>query len=270
MINPVVSVLRIIGLVIVTLGMIPIQSVLIRIGGDYWLRFARGYWRWMIAAAGIRIRVHGKVPEAGPTLVVSNHASYFDILVLGSLLKGCFVSKSDVAGWPGIGFVTKLGRTVFIDRSRQGSDKERNVVRDRLEEGGILVLFPEGTSNDGNRVLPFKSTLFAVAEAPVTVADGSTHPVNIQPVTVAYSGLDGLPMQRAFRSFYAWYGDMTLADHLFNALGLGNLTVDVVFHAPTSIEHFSNRKTLSSHCHTVIQRGLALALTGRLSSLGEP
>ena len=266
MINPVVSMLRIIGLVIVTLGMIPVQSVLIRTGGKYWLRFARGYWRWIIAVSGIRIRIHGDVPEEGPTLVVSNHASYLDIFILGSLLRGSFVSKSEVAGWPGIGFVTKLGRTVYIGRNRQGSDVERNVVRDRLEEGDILVLFPEGTSNDGNRVLPFKSTLFAVAEKPVTLPDGAEKPVMVQPVTVAYSGLDGLPMQRAFRPFYAWYGDMTLVDHMFNAMGLGNLTVDVVFHAPTTIDHFSNRKTLSAHCHRVIEHGLVAALSGRLAS----
>jgi len=268
-INPVVSVLRIIGLLIVTLGMIPVQSVLIAIGGKGWLRFARGYWRWMVKVAGFRIRVHGQIPETGPTLVVSNHASYMDIFILGSLLLGSFVSKSDVAGWPVIGFVTKLGRTVFIDRSPQGSAKERNVVRERLEEGDVLVLFPEGTSNDGNQVLPFKSTLFAVAENPVVGSDGIARTVVVQPVSIAYSGLDGLPMQRAFRPFYAWYGDMTLVDHLFNAMGLGNLTVDVVFHPPTSIKEFTSRKTLSSHCRTTIQRGLVLALAGRLSLLGE-
>ena len=264
MVNPVVSVLRIIGLVIVTLGMIPVQSILIRTGGKAWLHFARGYWRWIIRVTGIRIRVHGAIPDVGPTLVVANHTSYLDIFILGSLLLGSFVSKAEVGGWPGIGFITKLGRTVFIGRNRQGSDKERNVVRDRLEEGDILTLFPEGTSNDGNRVLPFKSTLFAVAEQPVLGSDGVTRPVNVQPVTVAYSGLDGLPMQRAFRPFYAWYGDMTLVDHLFAAMGLGNLTVDVVFHPVTSIEHFSNRKTLSSHCHRMIERGLTQALSGRL------
>ena len=269
MINPVVSVLRMIGLLIVTLGMIPVQSILINIGGKSWLKFARGYWRWMVRAAGLRIRIHGTVPQTGPTLVVSNHASYLDVLVLGSILLGSFVSKSDVAKWPGIGFVTKLGRTVFIDRNRQGSERERNVVRERLEEGDILVLFPEGTSNDGNHVLPFKSTLFAVAETPLTGPDGNARPITVQPVSVAYSGLDGLPMQRAFRPFYAWYGDMTLVDHLFNALGLGNVTIDVIFHAPTSIDNFTNRKTLSRHCQGVIEKGLALSLSGRLALLGE-
>ncbi len=270
MINPVVSVLRIIGLVIVTLVMIPIQSTLLAIGGRWWLDFARGYWRWIIKATGFRIRVHGAIPESGPTLVVSNHCSYLDVFILGSLIRGCFVSKSDVAGWPGIGFITKLGRTVYIDRSRSGSDKERDTVRERLEQGQTLILFPEGTSNDGNHVLPFKSTLFAVVEKPVIGADGIPKTIIVQPVSIAYSGLDGLPMQRAFRPFYAWYGEMTLVDHLFNAMGLGNLTVDVVFHPPTSIQEFSNRKTLSTHCQSVVQRGLALALSGRLSMLSDP
>jgi 1-acyl-sn-glycerol-3-phosphate acyltransferase len=99
--------------------------------------------------------------------------------------------------------------------------------------------------------------------------DGIPKTVMVQPVSVAYSGLDGLPMQRAFRPFYAWYGDMTLADHLFNAMGLGNLTVDVIFHPPTSIEEFTNRKTLSSHCHKVVSRGLVTALAGRLPVMGQ-
>lgn len=118
----------------------------------------------------------------------------------------------------------------------------------------MLILFPEGTSNDGNRVLPFKSAFFAAAEGALPV----------QPVSIAYTRLDGLPMQRAFRPFYAWYGGMTLADHLFAALGLGNPTVDVIFHPPVSIADFHDRKALANHCHDVINHGVALALAGRL------
>ena len=268
MTNSLVAYLRLAALIVLTLGMIPVQSCLVAFGHPRWKNFGRGYWRLVVRALGIRIRVHGQPPETGPILVVANHASYWDVFILGSLLAGSFVAKSEVANWPVVGFVTKLGRTVFIDRSRRGSAREKSVVRERLEEGGVLMLFPEGTSNDGNRVLPFKSTLFSVVEEGFTGADGQSHAIPVQPVSVAYSGLDGLPMQRAFRSYYAWYGDMTLPGHVMAALGLGNLTVDVVFHSQVSVADFGNRKMLSNHCHKVIEKGLVQALTGRLESAG--
>lgn len=267
MINPVVAVLRLIALLILTLGMIPIQSVLIRLPGRSGYLFGRGYWRWVAKALGFRVRIHGAPPEVGPILVVSNHASYLDIFILGSILPGSFVSKGEVADWPGVGFITKLGRTVFISRKREESVVEKDVVRERLDIGEMLILFPEGTSNDGNRVLPFKSTFFAVAEKPLLDKQGNAQPVPVQPVSIAYTGLDGLPMPRAFRSFYAWYGDMTLEGHFFTLLGLGNLTVDVVFHAQTSVAEHGNRKRLALACHQKVEQGLVNALSGRLERL---
>lgn len=267
MVNPLVATLRLLALLILTLGMIPIQSVLIRLPGPWGYWFGRGYWRWVAKALGFRVRVHGAPPETGPVLVVSNHAGYLDVFVLGSVLAGAFVSKGEVADWPGVGFITKLGRTVFISRKRGDSAAEKDVVRERLDQGEILVLFPEGTSNDGNRVLPFKSTFFAVAEKPLIDKNGTAVPVPVQPVSVAYTLLDGLPMQRAFRPFYAWYGDMTLEDHIFTLLGLGNVTVDVVFHPQTSVAEHGNRKRLALACHETVERGLVNALSGRFDRM---
>ncbi len=262
-----VAILRLVALLILTMGMIPVQSVLVRLSGRPRYLFARGYWRWMIKALGIRVRVHGTPPEVGPVLVVANHNGYLDVLVLGSVLAAAFVSKGEVADWPGVGFVTKLGNTVFISRKRGESVSEKDVVRERLDQEEVLVLFPEGTSSDGNRVLPFKSTFFAVAEKPLTDAQGNSRPVPVQPVSVAYTLLDGLPMSRAFRPFYAWYGDMTLENHLFTLLGLGNLTVDVIFHPQTSVAEHGNRKRLAAACHQAVERGLVNALSGRFDRM---
>ncbi len=129
---------------------------------------------------------------------------------------------------------------------------------DRLEAGDNLFLFPEGTSNDGNGVLPFKSALFAVAALKPRGA-----PLTVQPVSITYTALDGMPMGRALRPFYAWYGDMELPSHLWQALGLGRATVVVQFHDPVTLEDFASRKAMADHCYRKISEGVASALAGR-------
>ncbi len=221
------------------------------------------YWRMVCFVLGFRIRVHGVPSRQHPTLFVANHASYLDIPVLGSLVQGAFVAKSEVGTWPGIKILARLGGTVFVARQRQGAGKERNSLLERLQAGGSLILFPEGTSNDGNRVLPFKSALMSVAEVETTVGQ----PLAVQPISVAYTRLDGLPIGLGWRQFLAWYGDMDLAPHCWAVLGMGRITVDVVFHPVTTIAAYKGRKGLTEHCHTLVARGVVLANAGRLDRL---
>ena len=89
--------------------------------------------------------------------------------------------------------------------------------------------------------------------------------MTVQPVSIAYTRLDGLPMGRYLRAFFAWYGDMDMASHLWQAMGLGNLTVVVHFHAPVSWDEFGSRKALTDHCHRMVAGGVAAALSGRRS-----
>lgn len=261
MISTVVASARLLGFALWTLLLLGPYLVVLAMGWKGFSRYVRFYFRIVARICGFHVAIRGAA-AAGPgaVLYVANHASYLDIIVLGSLLPACFVAKSEVAGWPGFGFLSRIARTVFVDRRRGGTAKERAALRRRLDGGDSLILFPEGTSNDGNRVLPFKSSLFAVAEDPH--ADGS--PMVVQPVSVAYTRLDGMPMGRALRPFYAWYGDMTLAGHLVAALGLGEVTVEVVFHAPVTLRDFKDRKALAHHCHDVVNHGVVTALAGRL------
>jgi 1-acyl-sn-glycerol-3-phosphate acyltransferase len=200
----------------------------------------------------------GKPKQDGPVLFVSNHCSYLDITVLGSLVPASFVAKADVARWPLFGTLAKLQRSVFVDRQSFRAVKHRDEMSERLEAGDNLILFPEGTSNDGNRVLPFKSSLLSVAEL-----EPGGRPLTVQPVSIAYTMLDGLPMGRYLRPFFAWYGDMDMASHLWQWAGLGRLTVVVRFHEPVTLARFGSRKVLSEYCHAVISRGLSEALAGR-------
>jgi len=212
----------------------------------------------------IRIERRGSVSTVGPTLFVCNHTSYLDISVLGSIIPGSFVAKAEVADWPFFGFLAKLQRTVFVDRKRRTTaHHQRDQLGQRLDAGDNLILFPEGTSNDGNRTLPFRSALFGVAERKTENGAREPLPLTIQPVSLAYVRLNGMPIGRSLRPFLAWYGDMELVDHLWHVAGLGRITVAVEFHPPVTLAQFGSRKALSEHCQRAVAEGVATAIAGR-------
>src|SRR5206468_6137771 len=188
----------------------------------------------------------------------ANHVSYLDITIFSSLIAGSFVAKQEVAGWPLFGWLAKLQRSVFIDRQVRSTAQQRDSIAGRLAAGDALILFPEGTSGDGNRVLPFKTALFAAA-----AQRGRMDPVVVQPVSVAYTRLDGIPIGRAHRTFFAWYGEMDLLTHLWAMIGLGTVQVVVQFHPPTLLIDCGSRKALAGYCFARVAGGLAGALFGR-------
>ncbi len=222
------------------------------------------FYRTLLKVLGFRLRVHGSPSLASPTLYVSNHTSYLDVPVLGALLPAAFVAKAEVREWPMIGFLAAQQQTVFIERRAGRVGTQRNFLRERLEAGQSLVLFPEGTSSDGLTVLPFKSSLFSVVEEDTE----SGAPVTVQPVSVACTQLDGLPITRALRPFYAWYGDMTLVGHLWNVFKFGHFTIDVTFHAPVTMKDFADRKTMAQYCRQQVAQGVEQSLTGRRLAAG--
>ena len=238
-----------------TLVCMPLQGCLVVTRAAAQNRFPNWYHRKLIWLLGFRVEVTGTPSDRHPTLFVSNHVSYWDIVVLGSLVRGSFVAKSEVANWPFFSILAKLQRTVFVERRSSRAADQRDQIARRLERGDNLILFAEGTSSDGNRVLPFKSALFSVAERRVRDA-----PLQVQPVTVSYTKLDGLPLGRFLRPYFAWYGDMDLAPHIWESLGLGNVTVQVTFHPPVNIEAFGSRKALSDFCQQQVRDGMAAAL----------
>jgi len=216
------------------------------------------YHRQCSRILGVQIERRGRQSRQHPTLYVSNHASYLDVTVLGALIRGSFVAKSEVRKWPVFGWLATLQRTVFVERRALRSAVHRDEMVRRLEAGDSLILFAEGTSSDGNRVLPFKSALLSVAE----MYRGGA-PLMIQPVSVAYTKLDGLPLGRDLRPFFAWYGDMDLMPHLWQFAGLGRLTVVVHFHRPVTLAEVGSRKALSHYCQAESARGVAAAIAGR-------
>ncbi len=239
-------------------ALIPVQAGALALRLPLSRRIPRLYHRGVSRMAGIDIRVTGRSAHAPPTLYVCNHASWADIVILSCVLDSAFVAKAEVAGWPLFGLLAKLARTVFIERRASRSGHHRNEMRVRLEQGGSLILFPEGTSGDGNRVLPFNSTFFAVAQQPV-----AGKPLTVQPVSIAYTGFRNLPMSRRERPYIAWYGEMGLVGHLWRLLALGGARADVWLHEPVTIERYGSRKALARACEDKVADGLSALLAGR-------
>lgn len=192
--------------------------------------------------------------------MVSNHISYIDIMAFGSHLPCSFVAKAEVAGWPVFGWLAKLQRTIFVERNPRRAADQMGPLRQRLADPeGCVILFPEGTSTDGQRIAPFKSSLFQAAEIETGTGIGT---VKVQPVSIAYTRLDGMPMGRALRPIYAWYGDMDLVPHLTHWLGVGRVGIDVIYHEPMRLSDFGSRKQLSAACEASVARGVEGALKG--------
>jgi len=222
--SPFRAVVRLTIYLVWTLLLLPVQIVAVALGLRLASTLPRFYHRVCCRIIGIDLVVKGEMARNHPVLFVANHASYLDITVLGALICGSFVAKAEIARWPFFGFLARLQRSVFIERRGVHAGRHRDEIARRLEAGDDLILFPEGTSGDGNRILPFKSALFSVAEREV-----KGRPLTIQPVSVAYLRLDGLPLGREWRPSVAWYGAMDLPGHIWNLFSLGKLTVEVAF-----------------------------------------
>src|SRR3982751_2298430 len=200
---------------LVTVVLIPVQILLVRLPGRAWKRMARFYHRFLCWLFGVRVTVIG-TPLRGGVLMTANHSGWLDIPILTSIAPVSFVAKAEVRQWALFGTLARLQRTVFTRRARARAAEDRDNIRSRLIAGDTLVIFPEGTSSDGNRVLGFRSALLSAAELPLG-ADAQCHirHAPVQPVSVAYVALHGMPMGRENRPFFAWYGDMELAPHLW-------------------------------------------------------
>ena len=146
-----------------TLSLMPIQWAGLALGCRWVETLPAFYHRWCCRILGFRVRLIGKPTAERPALFAANHVSYTDITILGSLIPGSFIAKAEVAKWPFFGWLAKLQRTVFVDRQIRSTAIQRDAISERLVAGDALILFPEGTSGDGNRPLPFKTALFAAA-----------------------------------------------------------------------------------------------------------
>lgn len=222
-------------------------------------RFPLYFHGFVCRLCGMRCDVQGQISTHEPTVYVSNHVSYLDVFVLGSLIKGAFVAKSEVAGWPMFGQLAKLQNTLFLERNPRRAAEQIEVLGRHLERGENLILFPEGTSTSGVGVARFRSSLFA-----------ATDHSKVQPVSVAYVDYDGAPMSPAQREAFAWYlpdpkvavPNRSFVSHFVNALGLRRSRVVVTFHAPLPA---GERKQLAQTAEVQVREGVVQSLNASSS-----
>lgn len=196
-------------------------------------------------------------PHEGPsTFYVANHATYLDVFVLGGLIQGSFVAKSEVARWPVFGKLARLQNTLFLERKTQRAAEQVKLLSAHLDQGRNLIVFPEGTSTSGDYIAPFRSSLYRAAEGRV-----------VQPVSVVYADYDGRPMTKAARDLFAWYlPDPKIAvpnkpflNHFLAGLGLRPSTVHVVFHEPFTMAE-NGRKDAAQKSEAMVRKGLEALL----------
>ncbi|MBX3456082.1 lysophospholipid acyltransferase family protein [Ferrovibrio sp.] len=245
---------------IFTLPLIPVQMLLLRLKSPARRTLPTWYHRGVSWLLRLKIRVHGRPYDGGgPVLFVTNHISWLDIVALSTPLPVSFIAKSEVETWPFFGLLARLQRTVFVDRNaRQRTAEHRDEMRERLAAGDNLILFPEGTSSDGLRVLPFKSAFFATAEQPV-----NGKPLVVQPVSLGYAKLNHMPVGRRWMAIFAWLGDEDLLPHLWRYLKAGPAEAVIEFHHPVTIQDFASRKAMAAYCHQVVIEGLSDINAGR-------
>ena len=232
------------GVAVVTPPMMLAQWVAVRTGlfSD---RVLPPIWhRFILKVLGIRLHVVGEIVRDRPLLIASNHVSWTDIMVAGATAPVNFIAKSEISRWPLGGTLARLQRTVFVERDRRrASGDQAGEVAERLVAGDAIVLFAEGTTGDGNLMLPFKTTLFGAAS--MTVDAGRAGSVAIQPMAIVYTRFHGMPMNRQGRMRASWIGDSALVPHLMGLLKEGAVDVEVHFGEPVEYHAGSSRKQVA-------------------------
>jgi 1-acyl-sn-glycerol-3-phosphate acyltransferase len=251
------------GFFALTVPLMPIQAVLLRVSPAGARRFPHWYHRQVCRLFGIKLEIEGKVAGGQPVLLVANHTSWLDITVLSAVAPLSFVAKKEVAHWPFVSWLAKLQRSVFVDRGRRSAvGTTTNEIMARLAGGDTVVLFAEGTSSDGNRVLPFKTSLFAAAKpsSKAAAAPSDAPHVVVQTLSLVYTRLHGVPLSRGARPIVGWFGDMEMQSHAWSLLKAGPLDVSIRIGAPIPLEDFADRKDLARRSETEIRENVVRLL----------
>lgn len=240
--------------------LISIQWLVGKLGLPGWGFIARNYYRVLCRILGISVRIDGKPVRDRAVLFVSNHVSWADILVIGSIMPVAFVAKVEVGKWPLVGVTARLQKSIFVDRARrqQTGDAIAEMVK-RLHDGIPVMLFAEGTSSDGNRVLPFRSALIGAVREAGARAGGIT----VQPMSIGYTRVNGIPMGRLHRPLVAWYGDLDFMPHIKALLSAGPIDAVVNYGEPFTADDSSDRKAMARRLEEDVRRLNVAALHPR-------
>jgi 1-acyl-sn-glycerol-3-phosphate acyltransferase len=249
-----------------TVALLPVQWLVMRLAPARATAIPRLFHRMTLRCLGVRRRVRGTPPPKGAAgLIVSNHVSWLDICVLGAERPLSFVAKSEVAGWPVIGVLAKLQRTVFIDRSRRAATADvAATMGERLSAGEAVVLFAEGTTGDGTRIRPLRSSLLGAAHEALGKGESDAEAdVAVYPLTISYTGFHGIAGGRFERAALAWYGDSPLVPHLQAILRAGAIDVELAWGEPIAMGRSTSRKEATRRAQETIRKARQETVSGR-------
>lgn len=250
---------RIIFFVVVTipglLALILCQSIILALKLKNWNFVPKLAHKLVCFNLGVKVVQIGKPAADKPTLLVSNHISWLDIPAIGSIVPISFVAKAEVGRWPIVGFLANLQKTIYVDRQKK-SDTGRvaNEMGERMSDGRAVVLFAEGTSDVGLHVLPFRSALVGGTQA--AMKNDHVKEMYIQPMVIAYTHLNGLPISAAERSKIAWIGDMGIEDNIGDILSVGTKTTTIMFGEPILISPKDDRKQITKKAEEKVREML--------------
>ncbi|MBY0408516.1 MAG: 1-acyl-sn-glycerol-3-phosphate acyltransferase [Rickettsiales bacterium] len=200
----------------------------------------------LLVIIGVRLTVSGELARERPLLLVTNHVSYLDIVLIAACATVKFTPKSEIGGWFFIGGFCRLCGSIFIDRRADKVAAMKQRLHDALATGDAVCLFPEATTGEGVTVKEFKSGFFNLAQE-----DFGDTPLYVQPAAVVYTQIGGLPIDRMQWPKLAWYGDMELAPHLWELLMLPGIGAEMVFLPPIRAEGV-DRKVLAKQCQEAV------------------
>jgi lyso-ornithine lipid O-acyltransferase len=256
--------LIVVAAALVTFPLMPVQWLAVALKRPLRRRIPVFYHRTMCALLGVRVRVVGQPINQHPLLIVANHSSWLDISIITSKAPVVFVAKREIASWPLFGWLARLQRSVFVDRERRAKTGAVNAeIAQRLADGDPVVLFGEGTASDGNRVLPFRTALIGAARDAL-VGGQDVEQIWIQPLSIAYIGLQGLPLGRQQRPQASWYGKMNLVSHLSGVVRGGAIDVVMTWGEPIPYNGQTDRKELARELEATVRRQTITSLRSRI------
>jgi 1-acyl-sn-glycerol-3-phosphate acyltransferase len=251
MILSVKAVLKILAIALWTIPLVSLQAILLPFYKGQFAYVIPKFWHKGICfILGLKVEIIGEPVQNKQIIYISNHLSYLDIPVIGAFLKASFIAKEDIASWPVIGYLASVQQTAFISRSSRQAKKVANALDSMVQEGKSLILFPEGTSSAGTTVLPFKSSLFSLAQPK------NMSPLSIQPFILELIEVDKNAVTEISRDLYSWYGDMDFGPHIWDFLKTKGAKIRLNFLPPIYPTDNQDRKDLCMLVENQISSGL--------------
>tara|TARA_A100001011_G_scaffold192128_1_gene200793 strand:- start:255 stop:974 length:720 start_codon:yes stop_codon:yes gene_type:complete len=226
---------------------VPIQFLLILVKSNLRFFLPLIFHKFLLKILGIRLSIKGRPSERKPLILIGNHCSYLDIIILGSVLPVCFVAKSEIKSWFLFGTLASLQNSIFIDRRNFKALDSLKKISKNLSSNFAIIIFPEGTTNNGKRVLKFRASLFKIFEDDPTLG--------LQNFSLCYTHINSMPLDNRMRPNIAWYGEMSLITHLKRLLNYSSIGAKLQFH-PSIVPHGVTRKIISEESREQVIKGI--------------